>query len=217
MKMTLRFGLVVSALLLLSACGEVQPPPEIEATAVREGARFSGEGAFASSSSQDGCLYTSAYISASTNRVREIKGAKTQLNYVEVYYSKYNECTGEGSTIYGYTSDANFSINKRLSDATLTTTFQACKNNYSSDTVVCKPAELTFSWMGKGKLSRSRSNSQYKTPDLTIREMFKGTSRVADATGSFKFGSKTYQLSFDGATSETLLRSGKGSYVVTRK
>jgi outer membrane biogenesis lipoprotein LolB len=63
MKMTLRFGLVVSALLLLSACGEVQPPPEIEATAVREGARFSGEGAFASSSSQDG-VYIPPPISA---------------------------------------------------------------------------------------------------------------------------------------------------------
>jgi hypothetical protein len=217
MKMTLRLGLVMSFLLMLAACGRVQPPPEMETAAVREGYRFSGEGASAFSSSQEGCTYTSVYISASRDQFREVKGAKTQSNYVEIYLSKYNECTGNESFIYGSTSDANFDINKQLTAATLTASFRACKEDYSRGTSVCGPAELTVSWTGQGKLSRGRSNNQYKTPELTVKEMFKGTSRDATATGSFSFRGKTYELSFSGSSSEAFLGSGRGSYVVIRK
>lgn len=217
MKMPMRFWLVMSVFLLLTACGDVQPPPEIETTAVREGYRFSGEGASAFSSSQQGCTYTYVYIFASRNQFREIKGAKTESNYVDIYLSKYNECTGNGSFIYGSTSDANFDINKQLTAATLTASFRACKDDYSSGTSVCGPAELTVSWTGQGKLSRVRSNNQYKMPDVIVKEMFKGTTRNATATGSFVFRGKTYNLDFSDPSSETALRSGKGSYVVIRK
>lgn len=204
-------------MLLFAACGKVQPPPEIDTTAVRAGYRFSGEGATASSSSQKGCTSTSVYIFASRNQFREVKGEKTQLNYVEIYLSKYNECTDNGFTIYGSTSAADFDINRRLTAATLTASFRACKESYSSGTSVCGPAELTVSWTGQGKLSRVRSNNQYKMPEVIVKEMFRGTSRDATATGSFSFKGKTYNLDFSDPSSETAIRSGKGSYIVISK
>ncbi len=217
MKMTMRLGLVMSILLLLAACGKVQPLPELETAAVREGFRSTYESAQAWSESTDGCTVTYVYISAYKQRVKEVKGAKTEYNFADISLGNYNDCTWEGGfSIYGEASGANLSINKQLTKATLTATFEACK--YKSDRrPACGPAELTITWTGEGKLSKDREKFQYKTPTETVKGMFKGTTRAANATGSFTFRGKTYKLNFDGSMGEAFLRSGKGSYVEMRK
>ncbi len=219
MKMTMRSGLVMLALLLLAACGTVQPPPELETAAVREGYRFSNKSASAYSENTVGCKTTSVSISAYKTRQKELKGAKTESNAVDFYLNRYNQCTESGFSIFSSSSGENFSINKQLTKATLTATFRACRESFPSGTTVCGPAKLTLSWKGQGGLTRSRSTERIKTPTYTEKSVFRGTSRGATASGTFSFRGKTSELSFPVFSDETYegayLFSGKGSYVRT--
>jgi len=221
MKMTMRSGLITSVLLLLTACGTVQPPPELETAAVREGFRFSNKSASAYSENTAGCKTASVGISAYKTRQKEIKGAKAESNAVDFYLSRYNQCKESGFSISGSGRSKNFSISKHLTTATLTATFRACRENFSNGAPVCGPAELTLSWKGQGGLTRRRSTEQVKTPSYTETYSFKGVSRGATASGSFSFRGKTYKLSFPVLSDETFegasLFSGRGSYAkITR-
>lgn len=214
---TMRLGFVTLVLLLLAACGSVQPPPELETAATREGYRFSQKSASAYSEITAGCKATSLSISAYKARQKEIKGAKTESNAVDFYLGRYNQCTESGFYISSSSSGKNFSINKQLTKATLTARFRACRESYPSGNSVCGPAKLTVSWTGQGGLTRSRSSEQIKTPTYTETSTFKGISRGATASGSFSFRGNTYKLSFPAPSDETFegafLFSGKGRYV----
>lgn len=217
MRITLRSGLATLVLLILAACGTVQPPPELETAAVREGYRFSNKSASAYSENTVGCKTTSVGISAYKTRKKEIKGSKTESNAVELYVYRYNSCTESGFYISGSGSGENFSVSKQLTKATLTATFRVCRENYPSGTSVCSPAELTLNWKGQGGLTRSRSTEQIKTPTYTEKSVFKGLSRGTTASGTFSFRGKTSELSFPVFSDETyegaFLFSGKGRYV----
>lgn len=220
MKMTMRLGLVMSILLLLAACGKVQPLPELETAAVKQLAYHYGrESAQSYTSSLDGCIDTYTWITASKERVKQFKFAKAEYNSVYIQLGQSNICTWEGGfQIYGETGGANLSIDKRLTKATLMATFEACKYKFVDGTAICGPAELTISWTGQGELLKNRSIARYdETPTVTVKDMFKGAYRAANTTGSFTFRGKTYALNFYGSMGEVSLRSGKGSYVEMRK
>lgn len=216
MKMTMRLSLATLVLLLLAACGTVRPPPELETAAVREGYRFSNKSASAYSENTIGCKITSVSVSAYKTRQKELRGAKTESNAVDFYLSRYNQCTESGFYVSSSSSGKNFSIDKQLTKATLTATFEACRENFISGSSVCGPAELTLRWKGQGGLTRSRSVEQIKTPTYTEKSVFRGVSRDATASGTFSFKGKTYELSFPAPSDETFgtsLFSGRGSYV----
>lgn len=218
MKNTVLSGLVTSSLVLLAACSQT-PPLELTPAASNESFRISARGAEAHFESREDCLVTYTAISASESKTKLSQGPGTIGSQAYISFGSYNECTYEGGIdLRGYTSDAHFSIDKRLKTARLTATFEVETCGFDDDEdYTCEPvgpAEVTISWTGDGDLIRGRDTSQWQTPSFKYTERFQGLSRDAIANGMISFGGETSELA---ATSEASLFSGKYSVRIVNK
>ncbi len=94
--------------------------------------QFKGENASASFYRYDGCISSSVYVSAFTNRTKDGPGAPSDQSGADLYYYSYNYCNGTYSSCSGSSTNANFTNNNCLNSASLTFNFSVY--DYSSGT-----------------------------------------------------------------------------------
>jgi hypothetical protein len=172
-----------------------------------------GQSASAYFSKYDNCGYSSVSVDAFTNRTKEEQGAPTEQMGAYLYYYNNNYCTGTYSSGYGYSPNANFTINNNLNSASLTGTFSVY--DYSSGTT--KTVDVKVNWTGTDDYSsNSKSSDTYQTPDFLVRSSYKGDSRSAQVSGSAILDG--IDLIANTSYSSGTLRSIKsGSYVRTTR
>lgn len=152
--------------------------PAVAATTTKY--QFKGENASASFSQYDGCNSSSVYVNAFTNRTKDGPGAPTEQMGADLNYYNYNYCTGTYSSGYGSSPNATFTIDNKLSSATLKGTFAVY--DYSSGTT--KTADVNLTWTGTGVTSSGKSDYTYQTPTSITRYRSNGSSSDAQVTGS---------------------------------
>lgn len=142
--------------------------------------QFKGENASASFYQYDECNSTSVYVSAYTSITKSAPGAPTEQMGAYLDYYNYNYCTGTYSSGSGSSPNATFTIDNKLSSATLKGTFAVY--DYSSGTT--KTADVNLTWTGVGDTNRGKSQYTYQTPTSTTRYRSVGSDREAQVSGS---------------------------------
>jgi len=152
---------------------------------------LSGLSASANFSSTDGCIYTYAYVSASTevNRQTSDQTQTTTTGFLTV--SKSDVCQylplleGNGSSTLG---DADFQVGKRLDTATLKTTITVY--DWVSDSYFDIDVDLT--WTATGDAGRSMVIEHDAQAGLIFQQKMTGTGRIADAAGTVSDGTTNF-------------------------
>lgn len=178
--------------------------PVVAATTTRY--QFKGQNAYASFYQYDECNSKYISVSAFTSRTKDGPGTPTAQMGVDLYISNYNFCTGDSSSGYGSSPNANFTIDNQLNSATLTGTFPV--TDYSSGTT--KTVDVNLTWTGTGSSTKGRNNSFSQTPTSIWRYRSNGEYRDAQITGSITLDNSN--LITNTNSYATLSSSTYGSY-----
>lgn len=173
--------------------------------------QFKGENASASFYQYDGCSSTSVYVYAFDNITKSEPGAPTSQKEANLYYSNYNYCNGTGSSGYGSSQSATFTINNSLKSATLKGTFTV--TDYSSGNT--KTADVDLTWTGTGDTYRGNYHSHSQGPGYTSNYRSAGAYRDAEVSGSVTLDNTNLIANL--SSSGSLGSSNSGSLYITRK
>jgi hypothetical protein len=146
--------------------------------ATTEKYQFRGQNASASFYQYDYCNSTYVSVYAFDNVSKTAPGAPTSQKEANVYYSNYNYCTGQGSYVYGSSTNATFTTSQ-LNSASLSGTFTL--TDYSGNT---KTADVNLSWTGSGDTYRGNSHSHNQGPGYSSNYRSVGGYREAQVSGN---------------------------------
>jgi hypothetical protein len=184
--------------------------------------RFSGRGAqadFYSFDEDDGSLtYAYVFVNKGKTTFHDPPGGRPETfsdTSVEIYISQFLPGHPEDPTddifrdIFGFTTDADFQVDRFLTAATLNATVDAVACEYPVDQPlpalerVRSPAaqngepepctdttlDVNLTWAGFGNISRIGAHEHFHGPGFIVSSHFKGTHREAEVSGSITDGS----------------------------
>jgi hypothetical protein len=191
--------------------------------------RFSGTGAqadFYSFDEDDGSLtYAYAFVNKGKTTFHDPPGGPPETfsdTSVEIYISQllrgddpYDPTDDMIRDIYGFTTDADFQVDRFLTAATLNATVDAVACEYPVDQPLPAPEpvrspaaqngeppepepctettlEVNLTWAGFGNISRIGANEHFHGPGFIVSSHFKGTHREAEVSGSITDGSSDF-------------------------
>ena len=172
--------------------------------------KFKGKSIHAYFSNVDlsGCVVTTAFVFASEQLAQYVAGAGIPSTGVELYVSKYNQCTEE--TLISAENivpvpQADLNISGSLRKAVLKTTV----NVYDAEKNVSFEVFVDLSWTGTDTIVRQNTTIQYDFPDCRTNDHSNSTFHFAQASGTVSDG--TTNFSPDPSTFGTisLERSGE--------
>jgi hypothetical protein len=155
--------------------------------------RFSEKVAFADFINRvDECTTTHATVAGTRQIVN-----KTEETVASGYFTNYNACTGAYSEGTGYTvvSDPTaFTLDKQLKSARLAATVPMYDINTG---YLVGDMHIDLTWTGTGELSRDPIKRTDESGKCKVKFSSKGTSRLADVSGSITVGTTEYALGQD--------------------
>jgi hypothetical protein len=177
----LRRSVLILLILGLTLFGAVNP-----AAAKTETFHFSFKGQFAeaifSTFDETGCIETFAYVAAQEGKVK-VDGGPAVDSFALVNLIQFNHCEGEfllDALGFGTQAPDEFIIDKKLNQATLTTTIVV----FEFVTGTTFPVDVNVAWTGVGETSTVKDHFQIKEPGFKLNSHFMGTFRQAQASGT---------------------------------
>lgn len=145
--------------------------------------KFTGLTANAFFDSFEGCVETSASITATSNRIKTGGARPETTPSVFVSLFQFDNCSFTVLlSAFGFTDlpTGAFQMKQNLDSATLNTSFDVF--DFVSNTTF--PVEISVSWTGSGALTVSMFHNIFRTPGFRENSTSTGTSRAATAPGS---------------------------------
>lgn len=130
----------------------------------------------------EGCVETSASVTATSNRIKTVGRPETTPSaFVSLF--QFDNCSFTTLlSAFGFADlpPGAFEVKSNLISATLNTSIDV----FDSVSNTTFPVDLSLSWTGTGALSVSRSHSIFRAPGFRENFMFTGASRSATVSGS---------------------------------
>src|SRR5262249_1534658 len=177
---------------------------------------FHSNNAFAEfgSVSSDGCIFTDGFIQAFASLTHP---GKTNSQTVFLFVSRFDFCNNvqleAASNSDPNTGEVNFTGTAQF-DTKLTTaqvTGTATLFDFISNT--SQNATINLTWKGFGPTTRSIDSSHFHAPGIIVNSHFNGTTRAAEALGTFLDGSTN--VAADPSLNAELSDARSGSVVIT--
>lgn len=151
---------------------------------------FKFRGSFASASffNQDGCQFTSIYVSAGDQVVKNGPGQPIEMQQAFLFVDLFDVCDGIGK--YGSASleiqPGQFvAPSNQLLSASLDTSGEVCFfGPFSEDTLGCEQVTVSLDWTGVGDLYRGMNRGLYTGPGYKVTYRDNGSYRDAEVTGA---------------------------------
>jgi hypothetical protein len=144
--------------------------------------RLTGLTADASFDSLQGCVETSAFITATSNRVKTVGRPETTPSaFVSLF--QFDNCSFTTLlAAFGFTDlpAGAFQVKGNLISGTLNTSLDVF--DFVSSTTF--PVDISLSWTGIGRVTVSKDHSIFRAPGFQENFTFTGDSRAATASGS---------------------------------
>jgi hypothetical protein len=217
---------VISLPLLVVGCNDessppsgphTEPPPQTAARALTtEQFRFQlrevGAQAGFFSSDPTGCVVTDVSIFGAEQRLKASPGEPTDGPVAFVSVFEIDFCSNTVlRDVFGLTQDASLEADRnKLGEARLQATITG--TDFVTDTEV--QVEVDVTWTGTGDLTFQSSQNRVRQPGFLARSSFKGTSRVATASGTISLAGEN--LAPDTAGFADIFRAKNGTLVLVR-
>ncbi len=146
--------------------------------------RFHGLSTFASFDSSDGCIDTSVSVDGFQNTVN-----KQTTSGADIVIVQFNPCT---STLllgaFGFTSNPNFQVGKKLVSASLNTTISVT-DIVSGNTF---PVSVNLTWTSTSAIAHEDQTFHFHTKGFTENGHFNADFRDANASGTVSDGTTNF-------------------------
>ena len=146
--------------------------------------RFHGLSTFASFDSSDGCIDTSVSVDGHQNTV-----SKQTVSSADIIIEQFNVCTSVlllGA--FGFTSNANFQVGKKLVSASLNTTISVT-DIVSGNTF---PVSVNLTWTSTSAITQEDQTFHFHTKGFTQNGHFNADFRDANALGTVSDGTTNF-------------------------
>jgi len=173
-------GLAVAALALLALAG-----PASAASAQVTHFRLSGTFAHAFWITRSATAITDDFVAASKSN----QGPALLVDQFSENLDANGSITGFTDTLADVTSGFSFAVQQPLASASVSASglpANTCSYDANFNLIGCTDTTIdaTASWTGQGPISRSLSNTHFKSDGFSLTEHFSGTGRAATATGT---------------------------------